>query len=262
MRVEGHTRDVNTLAFSHRLSVPSAGRRPDGAAVEVAGSVPTHGPCGEVTSVRFSPGRHTTASAADARQVVDATKMERATLTGHARCDVARHPPMSARPGVRCWDRTIRMGIAVRRTRHTCVGHDKMVTALTFAPNGLTLASGSWDKTARLWDAASGQELLAVMGHGFAVSSVVFALDGQTLFTGSWDTTIKRWDLATGRETQALTGHTESVRPLSLAGDGGAPASSSWDGTVRIWDIATGGRSPCRVRMKRSTPSRSRTPAS
>jgi len=69
------------------------------------------------------------------------------------------------------------------------------VTDIAFSPDGRTLASGSWDKTIILWDAASGKELQTLAGHGGTVLSVAFSPDGHTLASGSADGTILIWKL-------------------------------------------------------------------
>ena len=64
--------------------------------------------------------------------------------------------------------------------------------------DGLTLASGSNDKTIRLWDVATGENKQTLTGHTENVYSVSFSLDGLTLASGSKDKTIRLWDIATG----------------------------------------------------------------
>ena len=82
------------------------------------------------------------------------------------------------------------------------------VSSVAFAPDGKTLATGSWDRTVKLWDVTTGKELATLKGHTDAVSSVAFAPDGKTLATGSVDQTVKLWDVTTGKELATLKGHT------------------------------------------------------
>jgi len=64
--------------------------------------------------------------------------------------------------------------------------------------------TGSWDKTARLWDAASGDEVRRFEGHTGWIDSVAFSPDGQYVLTGSWDSTSRLWNSATGKELASL----------------------------------------------------------
>nr|NCR81091.1 WD40 repeat domain-containing protein [Microcystis aeruginosa K13-10] len=79
----------------------------------------------------------------------------------------------------------------------TLKGHDDLVTSVNFSPDGKTLVSGSWDKTIKLWNVETGQEIRTLKGHDSAVYSVNFSPDGKTLVSGSWDNTIKLWNLGT-----------------------------------------------------------------
>ena len=67
------------------------------------------------------------------------------------------------------------------------------VTSIAYSPDGKTLASGSYDKTIKLWDARSGALLRTLEGHTSWVDAVIFAPDGDTLASGSFDQTIKLW---------------------------------------------------------------------
>jgi WD40 repeat protein len=69
------------------------------------------------------------------------------------------------------------------------------VFSVAFSPDGKTLASGSFDKTIRLWDVAKGQPIgVPLTGHTDKVFSVAFSPDGRTLASGSADNTIRLWD--------------------------------------------------------------------
>ena len=106
--------------------------------------------------------------------------------------------------------------------------------------DGQTLASGSSDRTIRLWNATTGLYKVTLEGHSETINSVAFSPDGQTLASGSSDRTIRLWSATTGFHKQTLTGHTSSIYDISFIEDGQTLASKSNDGTIRLWDAATG----------------------
>ncbi|KAK6356044.1 hypothetical protein TWF718_000418 [Orbilia javanica] len=117
-------------------------------------------------------------------------------------------------------------------------GHTAVIWAIAFSPDGKQLASGSKDRTARLWDAATGAELKRFEGHRNSVLAVTFSLDGKWLASGSWVTTI--WDTTTGKELRKLGANTHVVRAIAFSPNGKQVASGSDDFMVRLWDAATG----------------------
>jgi WD40 repeat protein len=72
-------------------------------------------------------------------------------------------------------------------------GHTNPVNSVVFSPDGLTLASGSWDKTIMLWNVATGEVTVTLEGHTDRVTSVGFSPDGMMFTSGSQDKTIKLW---------------------------------------------------------------------
>jgi eukaryotic-like serine/threonine-protein kinase len=125
-------------------------------------------------------------------------------------------------------------------------GHLRAITTLAYSPDGKSLASGSVDRTVKLWDATLRQGLI-LRGHKGPVSCLAFTPDNQRLVTGSWDKTFKVWDVATGKEKTDLQAHGNEVTALAVGGDGKslATASYAWvpggpaTGEIKIWDLAT-----------------------
>ncbi|KAL2864135.1 WD domain protein [Aspergillus lucknowensis] len=81
---------------------------------------------------------------------------------------------------------------------HTLEGHSNWVSSVAFSGDGQLLASGSYDKTIKLWDPATGSLKHTLESHSNWVRSVAFSGDSQLLASGSDDKTIKLWDPATG----------------------------------------------------------------
>src|SRR5271157_1963878 len=132
----------------------------------------------------------------------------------------------------------------------TFTGHGEAVQSVAFSADGKSLASGSLDKTAKVWDVATGQERATFRGRAEAdvaannrrlgMDSVAFTPDNKILVAGSLDGTVRVWDVATKRELRTLRGHSSGVLAISIAPDGKTLASASEDRTLRIWEVGTG----------------------
>jgi WD40 repeat protein len=125
-------------------------------------------------------------------------------------------------------------------TARTLTGHSSYINAIALSPDGKTLATGSADKTIKLWDFNTEKELQTLTGHTSFVNTVLFSPDGTTLISGSADRTIKLWNLATGQAIRTLIGHTSFIRPLAITQDGQILISGSADRTIRFWNLTTG----------------------
>ena len=114
------------------------------------------------------------------------------------------------------------MGVGPFRLQRTLTGHGDDVISVC-ALDGERLASGSFDKTVRVWDLTTGEAVRTLTGHGDYVTSVC-ALDGERLASGSADKTVRVWD-ATGLTIGKPAGH-------SLPAQGPSPAGPPMPGTL------------------------------
>ncbi|MEH2181504.1 serine/threonine-protein kinase [Nostoc sp.] len=124
--------------------------------------------------------------------------------------------------------------------KRTLTGHSSKVYSVAISPDGKTLASGSSDKTIKLWNLATGEQIRTLTGHSYSVNSLAISPDGKTLASGSYDYPIKLWNLVTGEQIRTLTGHSDSVGSVAISPDGNILASGSFDKTIKLWNLETG----------------------
>ena len=112
---------------------------------------------------------------------------------------------------------------ALRDLRERLVlGHAGPVSSAAFSPDGKRIVTASWDKTARIWDAATGKPIGdPLTGHDGVVMSAAFSPDGKRIVTASEDKTARIWDAATGKPIgDPLTGHEDAVISAAFSPDG------------------------------------------
>ncbi len=122
----------------------------------------------------------------------------------------------------------------------TLAGHSDAVNGVALSADRRRAASASWDKTLKVWDLETGDELRTLVGHSGWVTGVALSADGRRAVSASRDKTIKVWDLETGDELRTLAGHSNAVNGVALSADGRRAVSASWDKTLKVWDIETG----------------------
>ena len=83
------------------------------------------------------------------------------------------------------------------------------MTTAVFSPDGKRVLTASWDKTARLWDVASGRLKQQLIGHSSSVEDAAFSPDGRLIVTAAEevDKTARVWDAERGELLRVLEGH-------------------------------------------------------
>jgi WD40 repeat protein len=118
------------------------------------------------------------------------------------------------------------------------LGHKKGVMSLAISFDGSRIVSGSRDRTMRVWDGRTFQEL-GICEHEDEVKSVTFSRDNSLIASGSKDCTVWIWNALSLENVIRLTGHTRTVWSVAFFQDGTRIASASSDCTVRMWDART-----------------------
>jgi len=118
--------------------------------------------------------------------------------------------------------------------------HDHEVEYVAFSPDGRRIVTASKDRTARVWDAGTGDAVCPPLRHGDIVLKAAFSPDGRYVVTASHDRTARVWDISTGRAVSPALVHDGSVVDASFSFDGRLVLTACTDGSARIWDALTG----------------------
>lgn len=142
--------------------------------------------------------------------------------------------------------------------------NSERVNSIAFSPDGQLLATGSWDGTIQLWNAATGRKVRTMEGHVFTVlnaanntpfarkvrdqvkvqrginTTIAFSPNNRLLASGSKDGTIQVWDAITGKEQCAIEGHLGDLKAIVFSPDSHLLASGSSGGFIHIFKASTG----------------------
>ncbi len=113
--------------------------------------------------------------------------------------------------------------------------HTATALALSFSPDSQRLVTSSLDGSIYLWS-REGKLLKTFQGHSVGIWAVAVSPDGQRIASASEDSTIRLWSVD-GKLIETLTGHQSGVWGVAFSPDGNLLASGSADGTVKVWTL-------------------------
>lgn len=119
-------------------------------------------------------------------------------------------------------------------------GHEAKVNSAAYSPDGTRIVTASNDKTARVWDVATGAPLSVLAGHDSYLYFAAFSPDGSRVVTASDDRTARVWDARSAAQLVVLSGHDDQVVSAAYSPDGSRIVTASTDKTARIWDARSG----------------------
>ena len=119
------------------------------------------------------------------------------------------------------------------------------IESVAFSPDGKRVVSGASDGVIKVWDTATGKELITVQPHldglyGISVRQVAFSPDGHQIVSCGDDRKVKLWNADTGQSLKTMEGHTGSVTGIAFSPDGTKIVSGSPDRVIRVWDATSG----------------------
>ena len=115
--------------------------------------------------------------------------------------------------------------------------------SVAFSPDGKTVLTANWNKTARIWDAETGEELKTITGHTDNwMESAAFSPDGTKIVTACRDKTVRIWDTESGKELKKIEWDTffSKVHSAAFSPDGKRIITADSEGVTQLWDAESG----------------------
>jgi WD40 repeat protein len=128
------------------------------------------------------------------------------------------------------------------KLRAVLAGHDDVVNSLSFRHDGKQLASASYDRTARVWDVASGKTVRSLTMHSDFVLGVAFSPDGKHVYTASKDRSVRMTEAASGKSVFTFSDRNEDILAVASHPDGKSIVAAGLEPGLSWWSTETGAR--------------------
>ncbi|MEO0837242.1 MAG: hypothetical protein AAFY16_15050, partial [Cyanobacteria bacterium J06642_3] len=134
-------------------------------------------------------------------------------------------------------DKTVKLWFLSENKSVTLRGHSDWfggVYSIAFSRDSKLIASGSKDKTIKIWQVDTGNEIATLEGHSDDITSVAISADNEILASGSKDKTLKLWKLDTG-ELVSTIDHGETIQTVSFSPNSNMLATACKKGNIRLF---------------------------
>ncbi|HNP94019.1 MAG TPA: caspase family protein [Cyclobacteriaceae bacterium] len=116
-------------------------------------------------------------------------------------------------------------------------GHELTVLTVANSPDSNLVATGSRDKSAKLWELSTGREVRSFLGHEGSINCIDFTSDGKLMITSSGDQTAKIWEVATGKEIFTTPKAFKLLTAAKFSPDDKYFVIGGYPDEAEVWDL-------------------------
>ncbi len=131
-----------------------------------------------------------------------------------------------------------RLGIYGRPVSATTELHTGWVFGAALSPDGHQVITGSYDRSAKLWETATGELLRTLQGHRGSVRAVQFMHKTQRAVTASWDGRAKLWDVSSATSLRVVARHEQPIYAIDIAWNDTKLITGDLGGEAAIWSMS------------------------